>query len=69
MRKHRSQQKLAQLHVCDITLEKYLFKGVILRKEGHLKVGANQLSPKVILAVFSTDAFPHKVYFINDDLT
>lgn len=60
---------MAQLNVRDITLEKYLLRGVILRNEGHLKVGANQLSPKVLLAVFSTDAFPHKINLINDDLT
>lgn len=69
IRKDGRQQKLAQLHVSDITLEKYLLGWVILRNKGHLKVGANQLSPKVLLAVFSTDAFPHKVYLIDDDLT
>lgn len=69
MKKHRLRQKLAQLHVCDITPEKYLLRRVILRNEGHLKVGANQLSPEVLLAVFSTDAFLHKVHLINHNLT
>lgn len=47
----------------------HLFRRVLLRDERHLKVGAYQLSPKVILAVLSTHAFLHKVHLVNDDLT
>lgn len=46
-------------------VHKYLFRWYILRDKGDLKVGAYQLPPKVILAAFSADAFPHKVHLIN----
>lgn len=46
----------------------HLFRRVLLRDERHLKVGAYQLSPKVILAVLSTHALLHKVHLVNDDL-
>lgn len=53
-------------HDCfKVSLHKYLFRWGILRDEGDLKVGAYQLPPKVILAAFSADAFPHKVNLIN----
>lgn len=58
-------KKTAQFDCFKLSLHKYLFRWGILRDEGDLKVGAYQLPPKVILAAFSTDAFPHKVHLIN----
>lgn len=53
---------------CKVGIDTYLLGRGILRDEGDFKVGAYQLPPKVILAAFSTDAFPHKVHFINYNL-
>lgn len=47
----------------------YRFGQSVMGDERDLKVSANQLSPKVIVALLSRDAFPHKVHLIDNNLT
>ena len=37
--------------------------------EGDLEVGADQFPPKVIEAFLCSDAFPHKVHLIDNNLS